>query len=707
MYHMKKRLVSLLLAFSMMLSILPLGAFADYSTLRLEMEENALGYSYPVGSNYGKQDAAGDGWSYTASNETLTLDSPGNTFRIESKTIFLNVVVNKDTTLYGLQTRLCRHTTNYGTIRAADFYLPQDYSGSEPAPTVDNYGRLLNTYFAWESTVNNHSTGEIDLYVDRTSAGLGNKRTSDFWSKHLTNEAGGIVSYAWLRWPVTNYGTLTNCQLSFDKENGSTTLNDGTIEYSTIFASGDSGYTSYITGSGTIDHSHIKYLKGEVDNTITNTVIETNNCDFAYPSDMHTISSSANFVLKTLDGMESASTFRGVTSVGFIGSPQVYVYSNYSSDNILSINGYTPVVGNPSTIPGLASLDGIGTESYNCNAYTFTPDGTKDITLSSITGIDPGQPRTPTADDFDYKAPILNTDMVDDLADRLLENITVKNGIDKKDVTLILCDADGNQLDAAPTKVGKYTFKLSVKAAKDGSYTATPQPLTSDSWKFSIFTAGYGITVEGGQAYVLNGDKKLWLSSETLVPPDTVVYLEPDAEHADTSDFYGWYDAADTTKTPILSSFVMPHHDVTLKLLTAVPDPTPDVPDDSDPDAPPSASSALGTAVAVTAFGAVSYAVVTRIWLETILPKDTKIPTNRQQLADLLWEQAGKPEPQSTALFADIAADASETQKAARWCVEQGLISANGDKFTPKGYTFRAQVIKAWNQLQKTLNAEQ
>ena len=153
--------------------------------------------------------------------------------------------------------------------------------------------------------------------------------------------------------------------------------------------------------------------------------------------------------------------------------------------------------------------------------------------------------------------------------------------------------------------------------------------------------------------------------------------------------------------------------DVTIKA-SETPDPGPDVPDvpggDDTPDTPADGSGAgAGAAIAVgaVAAGSAAYIIGTQVYLTSVLPEGTAIPTNKAALAAVLWNAAGKPEPQSTALFADIVADASETQKAARWCVEQGLISANGDKFSPKGYTFRAQVIKAWNQLQKTLNAEQ
>ena len=100
------------------------------------------------------------------------------------------------------------------------------------------------------------------------------------------------------------------------------------------------------------------------------------------------------------------------------------------------------------------------------------------------------------------------------------------------------------------------------------------------------------------------------------------------------------------------------------------------------------------------AIGAVSYAVGTQIWMETNLP-DGVIPTSREQLALMLWNAAGRPQPAEAALYADISAEAADTQLAARWCVEQGLMKDYGESFKPGKYTFRWQVIKAWNRVQK------
>ena len=116
-----------------------------------------------------------------------------------------------------------------------------------------------------------------------------------------------------------------------------------------------------------------------------------------------------------------------------------------------------------------------------------------------------------------------------------------------------------------------------------------------------------------------------------------------------------------------------------------------------------------GAAVAViggAAIGGAAYLIGTQVYLTSVLPEGASIPTNRQQLADLLWTAAGKPQPAGTALFTDISADAADSQKAARWCVEQGLLKDTGSTFKPDKHTFRPQVIKAWNDLQAKLNPQ-
>lgn len=132
-------------------------------------------------------------------------------------------------------------------------------------------------------------------------------------------------------------------------------------------------------------------------------------------------------------------------------------------------------------------------------------------------------------------------------------------------------------------------------------------------------------------------------------------------------------------------------------LVTA--EPTPDDPGELDP-AFSSGAAALGVVLGTAGLGYVAYINGTSLYLHYALP-DGFIPSTRQELANVLWTTAGKPDPVSTALYTDIPADAIEQQKAARWCVEQGLLSDHGATFGPDTKVTNARIIRAWNSLKK------
>lgn len=135
-------------------------------------------------------------------------------------------------------------------------------------------------------------------------------------------------------------------------------------------------------------------------------------------------------------------------------------------------------------------------------------------------------------------------------------------------------------------------------------------------------------------------------------------------------------------------------------LVTEVPaPPTPDDSGELDP-AFSSGAAALGVVLGTAGLGYVAYINGTSLYLYYTLPGGF-IPSTRQELANVLWTTAGKPDPVSTALYTDIPADAIEQQKAARWCVEQGLLSDYGATFGPDTTVTNARIIRAWNSLKK------
>lgn len=127
--------------------------------------------------------------------------------------------------------------------------------------------------------------------------------------------------------------------------------------------------------------------------------------------------------------------------------------------------------------------------------------------------------------------------------------------------------------------------------------------------------------------------------------------------------------------------------------------PPTDDPGELDP-AFSSGAAALGIVLGTAGLGYITYVHVSSLYLHYALPGGF-IPSTRQELANVLWTTAGKPDPVSTALYTDIPADAIEQQKAARWCVEQGLLSDYGATFGPDTKVTNARIIRAWNSLKK------
>ena len=107
-----------------------------------------------------------------------------------------------------------------------------------------------------------------------------------------------------------------------------------------------------------------------------------------------------------------------------------------------------------------------------------------------------------------------------------------------------------------------------------------------------------------------------------------------------------------------------------------------------------------GGAIAAVVLGSAAvwggYEVVTRVILNELLPEGAAIPANRGQLALLVWNNAGRPEPAAQPAFADVAD--TDMAKAAQWCAEQGIMEVKStDTFKPEGWTPKFNVIETWN----------
>ena len=125
------------------------------------------------------------------------------------------------------------------------------------------------------------------------------------------------------------------------------------------------------------------------------------------------------------------------------------------------------------------------------------------------------------------------------------------------------------------------------------------------------------------------------------------------------------------------------------------------LPDDVDSDAVGQfITDASGVLVSAALAGAAvwgGYEVTTRVMLKNLLPEGAAIPANRGELAQLLWNAAGRPEAGAVVTVYPDITDADQ-QAAARWCTEQGLLTARSDgTFAPDGRVPKWRVIEVWN----------
>lgn len=208
-------------------------------------------------------------------------------------------------------------------------------------------------------------------------------------------------------------------------------------------------------------------------------------------------------------------------------------------------------------------------------------------------------------------------------------------------------------------------------------------------------------TIEGSDASVPSG-------STVPVPKNKIVHLTATAPG---QHFISWTvmvggeeQKADTFLTtpnendPTKVTFTMPDKNVEVKATFADDPIGPDGPDPVGPSDTGNIQGAISAVVIGAAAGAIIYEAGTGIYRVINMP-GIPMPSNRIELAELLWEHAGKPEPVSTALYSDIDEGDTDAQKAARWAVEQDLMKddADNNKFHPAFPVSKLRTCLTWN----------
>ncbi len=573
--------------------------------------------------------------------------------------------------------------------------------------------KLTNCQVSGQSGIGcNDANLEIDGGVYNTHITFGDPTDSSTSDKILTINGGEFKDAV-----VANHGSVTihDGDFAFLVAVGSSSLtfNNGTCAVinctNPVEINGGAITGSIATVGATVTIN---------DGTITGTLTAENGGKFVFKGGSYSGS---------LDNVDTSSTTGGV----FLEDPK------------------TETAAVKVTVPEGVTINGMSSSSGDTTAYVVNGETEQKLTVSytvpagrtfhawmSSSSVDGSSALTST--DSTYTATVSSSTVLTPVLDMEASDLTVpgKQELTAADITVMDIpavvtgihyykdgDAAGTAYDTLPEEPGTYAvYAVLEPAAAENSiafYAAendTSRVARADSGiGYYIPTelntgatrtvAGstdpvetYTLTVKDGEAYY---DSAFGQKIEEAIPAGTTVYLKYTGE---TSAFTGWKAAlGDETKTLTFDNpqaldtfFVMPACNVTVSA-TGVDPVTPDPPSDS-------AGSGVGIALAVggavlgtAAVGTVAYYAGTTAYLKSVLPEGTSIPTTRTQLAQLLWNEAGKPAPAAV-----LPADCTDADKALTWCVEQKLLAENAN---PDSHVTRVQVIQAWNaaqDLQKT-----
>lgn len=252
-----------------------------------------------------------------------------------------------------------------------------------------------------------------------------------------------------------------------------------------------------------------------------------------------------------------------------------------------------------------------------------------------------------------------------------------------------------------PTEPGDYIVKVDVKETEN---TAPANQITGNQIKWSYNVpqkeekVTYTLSLLGGIAKVNGKDTTINDNGDITIEKGATVEVTFDKSIlSDAQTFDQWTIKPASVLSAVepkaeTITFTMPGENVIIEAMTK---------DASIEEEPNILGTTLiiGTAAAGTAVLAYqTYQLGTEFYLICALPTGTAIPTNRGELAELVWNNAGKPEPAAV-----LNANATETDKAIAWAVENDLLKAaknNGETYEATDPVSRTEVIKAWNQVQ-------
>lgn len=260
-------------------------------------------------------------------------------------------------------------------------------------------------------------------------------------------------------------------------------------------------------------------------------------------------------------------------------------------------------------------------------------------------------------------------------------------------------------LNVTYKKTGSYTFGIAVNDSNDETICNADAKVVVGEKAADLTPATklYTLTVKNADVTIKNGDEEIKAEKNdkgeliAKVPEKadvTVTYTS----QSDAVAFDQWTITTDETLDVDVKNnplkFQMPAGGVTIEAMTK------DASIEEDEPNILGTAAVVGTAAAGTAILAwQGYQLGTELYLKTALPAGTAIPANRSELALLVWNHAGKPAPAAV-----LPADATDTQKAIAWAVENDLLKAakdNGETYVDTDSVSRVEVIRVWNKAQE------
>lgn len=654
---MKKRILSLILALSMVLSVFPLGAFAEGFTQDLVMQNG-----YPVGS-------IGDGWWYR--NDTLYLNDGEYDFRYTNpKTM---------TGRHTKQAVLCAIVISSGVKITGGTFNATVYNGQWNGPggtisggtfagSVENQGNVTGGVFNGNATLTN-VTGGHNITWDAASSNAKIEKVNGVsaeWDPYVV-----VTQWTTAKTKVVTITANTeifslngksigvgNCNSSYgnDKTTVKFTMPDENVVLGTGELVMENGWPKDSNGGK-------KPCKGDgweyIPNDPTNgdMLLLTGSNQTGGLFDFSTIGDGAAVECNVFVGRPTA-----ITGGEFNGK----VFNN---SGILGgtfhgeVDNRAPGIIKGGTFNGAVENNGI------IEKGTFN-DAVKNNS---------------TINDGTFNGPVDNMEP-GTIKDGMFNDAVENNGTIEK-----------GTFNGAVTGSGTVSESITGSGTLNGELiTKTPEPKPEPE------PTTYTVTVIGGTI-----DGKTSVSAKEN---DTLTVVLDQNDIPDGMTFDLWSISSNKLSGDInvdyraeAMTFQMPAEDVTIRAQYR----SAEIIEDAAP-------SPLATAATIAVGGAAAGIVVWQgvslgvdLYLANALPQGVPVPTDRRALALLLWETAGKPEVALPTLYGDIPTEEIELQKATRWAIQNGLMDAADKKdasfFDPDHYVTKMDVFGAWLRLKKLL----